>query len=155
MLYIACNSLYSVVSDIYTVKCELISVSRKMQVYAKVITACETGDRLNVSNKRLDDGFFELPDGENPREVVAFDAKGELGPWILHLRIRPQGHKKPVISGDWLNFVREKNVQAGDTVVFFKEYYYDPATGRERMKYKIGVKIEEIELFGKLHAVVR
>ncbi|KAK9216398.1 hypothetical protein WN944_008407 [Citrus x changshan-huyou] len=133
-----------------------MSSSRNLEEYSKVITASDAGDRLNVSSKRLDDGFFELPDGERPREVVAFDAKGELGPWILHLRIRPQGYRKPVISGDWLNFVREKNVQAGDTVVFFKEYYYDQATGREMpMRYKIGVKIEEIELFGKFHAVVR
>lgn len=149
-------SLLSLVSNIYTVKCELISISRKMQVYPKEITASDAGDRLYVSSKRLDDGFYELRDGERSREVVAFDAKGELPPWRFHLRIRAKGpYRKPVISGDWLNFVREKNVQVGDTVVFFKEYYYDQATGTEMMRYKIGVKIEEIELFGKLHAVVR
>ena len=126
-----------------------------MQVYPKEITATDAGDRLNVSSKRLDDRFFEFPDGERSREVVAFDAKGELGPWRFHLRIRPQGYRKPVISGDWLNFVREKNVQVGDTVVFFKENYYDPAAGREMVRYWIGVKRGEIKLWGKLLTAVR
>ncbi|KAK9219982.1 hypothetical protein WN943_008629 [Citrus x changshan-huyou] len=127
-----------------------------MEEYPKLITASDVGDRLNVSSKRLDDGFFELRDGESSREVVAFDAKGELGPWRFDLRTRIQGrYRKPVISGDWLNFVQEKNVQVGDTVVFFKENYYDPAAGREMVRYWIGVKRGEIKLWGKLLTAVR
>lgn len=92
--------------------------------------------------------------GEVIREFVAYDATGELGPWIFPLRVR--AHRKPTISGDWLNFVGDKNVQVGETVVFFKEYYYDPATGTERMRYRIGVKIGEIRLlFGELLPLVR
>ena len=128
-----------------------------MQAYPKVITKTDAGDRLNVSTERLDDRFFELPDGENPLEFVAFDAKGELGPWRFDLRTRKKGpYRKPVISGDWLKFVREKNVQVGDTVVFFKEYYYDQATGAEMVRYWIGLGRELLKLFGVWHlAVVR
>ncbi|KAL9446395.1 hypothetical protein AB3S75_014119 [Citrus x aurantiifolia] len=125
------------------------------QVYSKEITASDAGDRLYVSTKRLDDRFFELPDGERSLQVVAFDAKGELPPWRFHLSIRAKGpHRKPAISGDWLNFVREKKVEAGDTVVFFKEYYYDQATGREMPMYRIGLGRELLKLFGVWHLAV-
>ncbi|KAK9219984.1 hypothetical protein WN943_008631 [Citrus x changshan-huyou] len=126
-----------------------------MAVYPKKITDTDARVRLSVSSRSLDDGFFELAAGERSREFVAFDAKDERRPWRFHLRIRAQGYRKPVISGDWLNFVREKNVQAGDTVVFSKEYYNGQATGAKKMRYRIGVG-REFKLFGaRFYAVVR
>ncbi|KAK9216405.1 hypothetical protein WN944_008414 [Citrus x changshan-huyou] len=129
--------------------------SRNMEVYPKKITETDARVRLSVSSKRLDDGFFELAAGERSREFVAFDADDERRSWRLHLRIRGRGYRKPVISDDWLNFVRDKNVRAHDTVQFSKEYYYDEAIGAEIMRYRIRV-IREIQLLGgRVHALVR
>ncbi|KAK9200105.1 hypothetical protein WN944_015301 [Citrus x changshan-huyou] len=91
--------------------------------------------------------------GEQSREFVAVDADDEGQCWRLHLSIRSNGYRKPVISGGWMKFVRDKNVQIGDAVWFSKEYYYDQATATQMMRYRVRVT-REIQILGVWHVAV-
>lgn len=100
--YWPCRAL-SQVSNTYRT-CTLISSSRKlissprnMEVYSKKISN-------TYSTESLDNHFFQLAAGEQSREFVAVDADDEGQCWRLHLSIRSNGYRKPVISGGWMKF---------------------------------------------------
>lgn len=156
--YWPCRAL-SQVSNTYRT-CTLISSSRKlissprnMEVYSKKITKTDARVRLSVSTESLDNHFFQLAAGEQSREFVAVDADDEGQCWRLHLSIRSNGYRKPVIIGGWMKFVRDKNVQIGDAVRVSKEYYYDQATATQMMRYRVRVT-REIQILGVWHVAV-
>lgn len=110
-----------------------------MEKFEKKLTTTDASVRLSVPGKYLDDHFFELAPGKKSREFVAVDADNEGQCWIFRLSIRPKGHRKPVIDGGWMTFVRDKNVRVDDTVEFSKEFYHNQATATQMMRHRVKV----------------
>ncbi|KAJ6935087.1 hypothetical protein NC652_010171 [Populus alba x Populus x berolinensis] len=63
---------------------------------------------------------FPMVDGQTAIWFQARDPTGKV--WNFELSIRPRGYRKPVIRGDWLNYVREKGLTVNDVIVLTKEH---------------------------------
>ncbi|KAG6778511.1 hypothetical protein POTOM_014846 [Populus tomentosa] len=61
-----------------------------------------------------------MVDGQTAIWFQARDPTGKV--WNFELSIRPRGYRKPVIRGDWLNYVREKGLTVNDVIVLTKEH---------------------------------
>ncbi|MBF6271778.1 B3 domain-containing protein, partial [Nocardia farcinica] len=54
-------------------------------------------------------------------EFQVIDTRGKLWKFKLSFRSGSGAYRKPVITGEWLSFVKDKGVQVGDTVTIFKQ----------------------------------
>ncbi|KAJ6394859.1 hypothetical protein OIU77_023963 [Salix suchowensis] len=64
---------------------------------------------------------FSMPEGET---AVYFEATDTLEKeWNFRLSIRGENdpYTKPVITGDWLQFVRDKGLRVGDKINLWRE----------------------------------
>ncbi|KAL3596155.1 hypothetical protein D5086_007792 [Populus alba] len=60
-----------------------------------------------------------MVEGQTAIWFQARDLTGKV--WNFELSIRPCGYPKPVIRGDWLNYVREKGLTVRDVIVLTRE----------------------------------
>ncbi|KAF9690280.1 hypothetical protein SADUNF_Sadunf01G0179100 [Salix dunnii] len=88
---------------------------------------------------------FSIPEGET---AVYFEATDTLEQeWNFRLSIRGENdpYTKPVITGDWLQFVRDKGLKVGDKISLWRE---EGVTGvryrirAERMIFKVWVTVQ-------------
>ena len=88
---------------------------------------------------------FSIPEGET---AVYFEATDTLEQeWNFRLSIRGENdpYTKPVITGDWLQFVRDKGLKVGDKIFLWRE---EGVTGvryrirAERMIFKVWVNVQ-------------
>ncbi|KAG6776797.1 hypothetical protein POTOM_016585 [Populus tomentosa] len=62
---------------------------------------------------------FPMVEGQTAIWFQARDPTGKV--WNFELSKRPHGYLKPVIRGDWLNYVREKGLTVRDVIVLTRE----------------------------------
>jgi hypothetical protein len=60
-----------------------------------------------------------MVEGQTAIWFQARDLTGKV--WNFELSRRPRGYPKPVIRGDWLNYVREKGLTVNDVIVLTRE----------------------------------
>jgi len=65
-------------------------------------------------------GPFPMVEGQTAIWFQARDPTGKV--WNFELSKRPHGYLKPVIRGDWLNYVREKGLTVRDVIVLTREH---------------------------------
>nr|TKR74977.1 hypothetical protein D5086_0000289940 [Populus alba] len=82
------------------------------KVISKSLSRTDIEERLSVPASFLH--FFPKHEGAREIEFQAIDTLGKL--WTFKLSCRSEGHPKPVITGQWLSFVKDKGVKVGDTV---------------------------------------
>lgn len=87
------------------------------KIFSKSLSRNDLENRLSIPASCLH--FFRVPEGSNQIEFQAIDTLGK--PWSFKLSLRSGGYPKPVITGEWLSFVREKGVKVGDTVTIFQQ----------------------------------
>ncbi|KAJ6748795.1 hypothetical protein OIU79_029807 [Salix purpurea] len=85
-----------------------------MAEFSKLLTNTDIKKRLSLPTK-----FYKsLPSFEGIH-AVSFEAMDEDGfVWTFQCYTREEGHPKPVLSKGWLEFVRSKMLQVGDTIRF-------------------------------------
>ncbi|KAJ6359378.1 hypothetical protein OIU76_001000 [Salix suchowensis] len=85
-----------------------------MAEFSKVLTNTDIQNRLSLPIKF----YNSLPSFEGIH-AVSFEAMDEGGFfWTFRCYTREEGHPKPVLSKGWLEFVRSKKLQVGDTIRF-------------------------------------
>ena len=65
-------------------------------------------------------GPFPMVEGQTAIWFQARDPTGKV--WNFELSKRPRGYLKPVMRGDWLNYVREKSLTVRDVIVLTREH---------------------------------
>ncbi|KAJ6976726.1 hypothetical protein NC653_028785 [Populus alba x Populus x berolinensis] len=86
-----------------------------MATFSKILRKTDTNKTLSVPTKYLK----SLP-SFNGGHAVDFQAIDESGfVWTVKCSIRNKGqYRKPVLSKDWLPFVRNKKLKVGDKIKF-------------------------------------
>ncbi|KAJ6359377.1 hypothetical protein OIU76_000999 [Salix suchowensis] len=86
-----------------------------MAEFSKLLTNTDIQKRLSLPTKF----YNSLPSFEGIH-AVSFQAMDESTGlvWTFQCSVRREGHPKPVLSKGWLEFVRSKKLQVGDTIRF-------------------------------------
>jgi len=88
-----------------------------IKIFSKSLSRSDIKNRLSVPASCLH--FFRVPGGSNQIKFQAIDTLSK--PWSFKPSLRSGGYPKPVITGEWHSFVRDKGVQVGDTVTIFQQ----------------------------------
>ncbi|KAJ0017601.1 hypothetical protein Pint_09614 [Pistacia integerrima] len=75
--------------------------------------------RLCIPTKTLQ-MFPPFADRRDVQTLIVQDMEEEGILWNLDLYIQPEGHPKPVVAGQWIDFVRRKQLRAGDGIIFYR-----------------------------------
>ncbi|KAJ6309178.1 hypothetical protein OIU76_018717 [Salix suchowensis] len=88
-------------------------------LFTKVLSQVDTTNRMAVPMANL--GDFEFPAGQHAINIEATDTIEQQ--WTFKLSIRRNDHPnpRPVFSGQWIRFVKEKGLKAGDRIVFSRQ----------------------------------
>ncbi|KAJ7002100.1 B3 domain-containing protein [Populus alba x Populus x berolinensis] len=89
------------------------------QLFTKELSPTDTTHRLTVPAANL--GDFEIPMGEHAINIEATDTIERQ--WIFRLSIRRDNNPnpRPVFTGQWIQFVNEKGLRAGDRIIFSRQ----------------------------------
>ncbi|KAJ0017597.1 hypothetical protein Pint_09610 [Pistacia integerrima] len=89
------------------------------QVFSKSLTKTDINHRLCIPTNSLP-MFPPFAEGSNIQSLIVHHME-EAG-IVLNLRfyVRRNGHPKPVLAGDWVQFVRRKGLKIGDEVELFR-----------------------------------
>ncbi|KAJ6673068.1 hypothetical protein OIU79_024611 [Salix purpurea] len=87
--------------------------------FTKLLSPTDTTHRLTVPMANL--GEFEFPTGQHAINIEATDTTEQQ--WIFRLSIRRNNNpnSRPVFTGRWIRFVKEKGLRAGDRIVFSRQ----------------------------------
>ncbi|TYG35888.1 hypothetical protein ES288_D13G019600v1 [Gossypium darwinii] len=109
------------------------------QLFSKVLSPTDIEHRLAVPSEIL--WAFEF---DQARRCADFEVKDKHGQtWEFRCSTRKKDfHPKPVVSKGWRKFVKDKGLQAGDKVVFYKDVEGDST-------YKIITMKKVFKLFGE------
>ncbi|KAG6747376.1 hypothetical protein POTOM_049780 [Populus tomentosa] len=102
------------------------------KVFSKSVSKTDIESRLSFPTHFLHN--FPVPEGSNLIEFQVIDTRGKLWKFKLSFRSGSGAYRKPVITGEWLSFVKDKGVQVGDTVTIFKQN-----NGTNECQYSISV----------------
>ncbi|KAB5521485.1 hypothetical protein DKX38_025804 [Salix brachista] len=85
----------------------------------KVLSPTDISHRLAVPTANR--GDFEIPTGQHAINIEVTDTLEQ--PWTFRLSIRRNNNpnRRPVFTGEWIRFVKEKGLRAGDRVVFSRQ----------------------------------
>ncbi|KAJ6427704.1 hypothetical protein OIU84_023158 [Salix udensis] len=86
-------------------------------LFTKVLSPVDTTHRLTVPMANLED--FEFPAGQHAINIEATDTIEKQ--WTFKLSIRPNLTPRPVFTGQWIQFVKEKGLKVGDRIVFSRQ----------------------------------
>ncbi|KAG5229311.1 hypothetical protein OIU76_018715 [Salix suchowensis] len=89
-------------------------------LFTKLLSPTDTNHRLTIPMANLGDFYF--PSGQHAVNIDATDTTGQR--WTFTLSIRKNNHPnpRPVFTGhEWIRFVREKGLRAGDRIVFSRQ----------------------------------
>ena len=85
-------------------------------IIRKRLTPTEIKSCLFCPTRTVHSAFLILlAEGQTAIWFQARDPTGKV--WNFELSRRPHGPQKPVIRGDWLNYVREKGLTANDSII--------------------------------------
>ncbi|KAJ0017330.1 hypothetical protein Pint_09621 [Pistacia integerrima] len=89
------------------------------KVFSKSLTKTDINHRLCIPTNSLP-MFPPFAEGSNIQSLIVHDME-EAG-IVLNLRfyVRQNGHPKPALAGDWVQFVRRKGLKIGDEVELFR-----------------------------------
>ncbi|KAL9375778.1 hypothetical protein Peur_032657 [Populus x canadensis] len=113
------------------------------KIFSKSLSRTDLENRLSIPVSCLH--FFRVPEGSNQIEFQAIDTLGK--PWSFKLSLRSGVYPKPVITGEWLSFVRDKGVKVGDTVTIFQQN-----NGTNEGQYSISVSRKIFNVLATLPA---
>ncbi|XP_034924380.1 uncharacterized protein [Populus alba] len=113
------------------------------KVISKSLSRTDIEERLSVPASCL--RFFPMPEGVREIEFQAIDTLGKL--WNFKLSCRAGGHPKPVITGQWLSFVKDKGVKVGDNVTISHQN-----NGTNEGQYSISVSRKVFNVLATLPA---
>lgn len=85
-----------------------------IEIFSKTLTETDISVRLTVPTDAL--RHINMPEGANKVYLFPRDANREEWPFLCYTRLN--GHPKPAFTTGWLDFVRAKGLQIGDTVIF-------------------------------------
>ncbi|KAF9690262.1 hypothetical protein SADUNF_Sadunf01G0177300 [Salix dunnii] len=85
--------------------------------FTKLLCPVDTTHRLAIPPANL--GDFEFPMGQHAINIEAVDTTEQQ--WIFRLSIRRNNNPKPVLTGQWIRFVKEKGLRVGDRIVFSRQ----------------------------------
>ncbi|KAF9690260.1 hypothetical protein SADUNF_Sadunf01G0177100 [Salix dunnii] len=87
--------------------------------FTKLLSPTDTSHRLTVPMANL--GDFEFPTGQHTINIEATDTTEQQ--WIFRLSIRRNNNPnpRPVFTGQWIRFVKQKGLRAGDKIVFSRQ----------------------------------
>lgn len=107
-----------------------------MQFFSKILTNTDTSVRLEVPISALE--RYQFPDGARVAALAVIDWTGRT--WNFRFTQRAEvNHRRPAITGEWLEFVRSHHLKPGDEVIF-EEF--------NGGRYRIQVQ-KAFKLFGK------
>ncbi|KAG5229310.1 B3 domain-containing protein [Salix suchowensis] len=91
----------------------------EQHLFTKLLSPTDTRCRLTIPKANL--GDFDIPSGQHAINIVATDTIEQR--WTFRLSIRRNNHPspRPVFTGQWIRFVREKGLRAGDRIVFSRQ----------------------------------
>ncbi|KAJ6752125.1 hypothetical protein OIU85_002542 [Salix viminalis] len=110
----------------------------------KVLSRTDISHRLTIPMANR--GDFEIPTGQHAINIEVTDTLEQ--PWTFRLSIRRNNNPnpRPVFTGEWIRFVREKGLRAGDRVVFSRQQVegngvqYRVRAERKIFKYWVNVQ---------------
>jgi hypothetical protein len=107
------------------------------------LSRTDVEERLSVPASFLH--LFPNHEGGREIEFQAIDTLGKL--WTFKLSCRSKGSPKPVITGQWLSFVKDKGVKVGDTVTIYQQN-----NGTNEGQYSISVSRKLFNVLATLPA---
>ncbi|KAK0600339.1 hypothetical protein LWI29_013921 [Acer saccharum] len=109
-------------------------------IFSKKLSKTDISHRLAIPSKKLNQ-IAPLSLGQEERIAVIDDTEHQ---WSFLLSTRKEGdYLKPVIIGEWLQFVRERGLREGDKITFYRE-----TIENNEVRFRIGIKLAQIVLFG-------
>ncbi|KAI9156850.1 hypothetical protein LWI28_013111 [Acer negundo] len=110
-------------------------------LFSKIVTDIDVTRSLSIPTSSL--GSIPFEEGHFT-DMNVYDDCGRF--WVFRCSIQQMGSEDRVLSVNWIEFVRHKNVRVDDKVIFLEETCInDPTTGA---KIKIEVK-RKIRLYGQ------
>ncbi|KAJ6309175.1 hypothetical protein OIU76_018714 [Salix suchowensis] len=91
----------------------------EQHLFTKVLSPVDTTNRLNVPTANLED--FEFPTGQHAINIEVTDTIAQQWTFRLSIRRNDNPNPRPVFTGQWIRFVKEKGLKAGDRIVFSRQ----------------------------------
>ncbi|KAB5574433.1 hypothetical protein DKX38_001627 [Salix brachista] len=91
----------------------------EQHLFTKVLSPVDTTHRLTIPAPNL--GDFEFPTGQHAINIEATDTTEQQWTFRLSIRRNNDPNPRPVFTGQWIRFVREKGLRAGDRIVFSRQ----------------------------------
>ncbi|KAK1582954.1 hypothetical protein Q3G72_019768 [Acer saccharum] len=95
--------------------------NNRIVIFSKFLTETDIKARLTVPTDALE--HINIPEGDNNVYLFPNDSNGAQWPFRLN------GRPRTAFTTGWLDFVRAKELQIGDTVTFSKLEDEDEACG--------------------------
>ncbi|KAK1582502.1 hypothetical protein Q3G72_015659 [Acer saccharum] len=109
-------------------------------IFSKKLSDTDVSHRLAIPSKKLNQ-IAPLSLGQEERIAVIDDTEHQ---WSFLLSTRKEGdYLKPVIIGEWLQFVRERHLRKGDKITFYRE-----TIENNEVRFRIGIELVPVLLFG-------
>uniref|UniRef100_A0A6N2MPY0 TF-B3 domain-containing protein n=1 Tax=Salix viminalis TaxID=40686 RepID=A0A6N2MPY0_SALVM len=84
--------------------------------FTKLLSRVDTRHRLTIPKANL--GDFEFPTGQHAINIEAADTTQQQWTFRLSVRRNNNPNPRPVFTGQWIRFVKEKGLRKGDRIVF-------------------------------------
>ncbi|KAF9690271.1 hypothetical protein SADUNF_Sadunf01G0178200 [Salix dunnii] len=88
----------------------------EQHLFTKLLSPVDTTHRLTIPMANL--GDFEFPPGQHAINIEATDTIEQQWTFTLSIRRNNNPNPRPVFTGQWIRFVKEKGLRAGDRIVF-------------------------------------
>ncbi|XP_038693686.1 AP2/ERF and B3 domain-containing transcription repressor TEM1-like [Tripterygium wilfordii] len=88
-------------------------------LFSKLLKKTDVEKRLLVPAKSLKSLSISMGVNHRGMDLQVIDANGKL--WSFRCLVRKKNYLKPVLSRNWVAFVRANNLQVGDRVTFHQE----------------------------------
>lgn len=123
-------------------KTDIDPIKMQKKLFKKTLSKTDIDYRMAIPMDSL--CAFQIPEGENSKEVVAVDIDGHR--WSFKCTTRSKDpHPKPVLSSGWIRFVKNRGLKEGDEVIFSVAHN----DGAEGLQFGIEARKKLTKLFGQ------
>ncbi|KAJ6309173.1 hypothetical protein OIU76_018712 [Salix suchowensis] len=91
----------------------------EQHLFTKRLSAVDTTHGLTIPEANL--GDLEFPAGQHAINIVAADTGEKQWTYTLSIRRNNNPNPRPVFTGQWIQFVKEKGLKVGDKIVFSRQ----------------------------------
>ncbi|KAJ6342882.1 hypothetical protein OIU78_010742 [Salix suchowensis] len=88
-------------------------------LFTKLLSPVDTTHRLSIPEAILRD--IEFPAGQHAIKIEATDTIEQQWTFRLSIRRNDNLNPRPVFTGQWIQFVKEKGLKAGDKIVLSRQ----------------------------------